>query len=201
MLLGGLLLQLAMTVSARAAVDPADSARLDRGAILVSRPNSGMRGVAGGQARGVIEAPIGRVWEVLNKSNEFSEYMPRYLVSWLVDSGVLDGLPDEVSRVGVEKVAESLRLDSWIGDTVYFYNVLDMPFPISDRWYLLRMTRDHASHKIDWTQVVGNTRVNFGSWHLEPLGVGDRTVATYTTFSDPGIMLPGFVTRIGLDYA
>jgi len=178
---------------------PADE-RLARGEVVVTRLPAGEQGTLGGRSQGVVRAPIERVWTVLNESNEFENYMPNYLVSWLIDRSVQPEVVcrGEWHRGELERLLAGHRLGGWLGDTVLFYNVLDVPFPVSDRWYLLEMWRDHESHTIGWNQLVGNLRMTHGSWELLPWAAG-QTLATYTTVSIPGISLPRFFLDIGLN--
>ncbi len=186
-------------LAAVAIAAPVDE-RLARGEVVVTRMPACERGALGGRSQGVVRAPIERVWTVLNESNEFENYMPNFLASWLISRSVQ---PEVVCRSDwqrgeLERLLAGQRLADWLGDTVLFYNVLDMPFPVSDRWYLLEMWRDHVSHTIGWNQLVGNLKMNRGSWELSPWAV-DQTLATYTTVSIPGISLPRFFLDIGLN--
>jgi hypothetical protein len=186
-------------VSIVCAATPAE--RLARGEIVVTRLPSQHNGVLGGESRGVIAAPLDQVWSVLNRSGEFADYMPSFLVSWLIDRAAMDEVEPgrRWHRAEFEEAVAEYRLADWPGDTVLFYNVLDMPFPVSDRWYLLEMTRDTAEHTIRWSQLVGNLKLTDGSWQLVPWLDGRHTLATYTTVSDPGIALPGFALDMGLN--
>jgi hypothetical protein len=174
--------------------------QLARGEIVVTRLPAAHKGELGGRSQGVIAAPLDRVWAVLNRSGEFADYMPNFLVSWLVDRAAMGDVEPgrRWQRTELEEAVAEHRLADWPGDTVLFYNVLDMPFPVSDRWYLLEMTRDTAEHSIRWSQLVGNLKSTDGSWQLVPWLDGMHTLATYTTVSDPGIALPGFVLDVGL---
>jgi hypothetical protein len=147
-----------------------------------------------------VDASLPAVWNVLNQSGRFCEYMPRYLRSDLVDPAALpDALSrDHWSRPELEALVEQNRLADWPGDTVLFYNVLDMPFPVSDRWYLLRMWREPEQYAIRWTMVAGNMNRCDGGWSLAESGTQGRTLAAYETLSDPGIQLPGFILDMGL---
>lgn len=186
-------------LAAVAVAAPADD-RLARGEIVVTRLPAGEPGSLGGRSQGVIRAPIERVWTVLNESNEFENYMPNFLASWLIDRSAQSEVEcrGDWNRGELERLLAVHRLGDWPGDTVLFYNVLDMPFPVSDRWYLLEMWRDHESHTIGWNQLVGNLKMTRGSWELSPWPAG-QTLATYTTVSIPGIALPRFFLDIGLN--
>lgn len=192
---------LALLLAAGVAIAATAEERLARGEIVVTRLPAAHKGELGGRSQGVIAAPLDRVWAVLNRSNEFADYMPNFLVSWLVDRSAMGDIQPgrRWQRAELEEAVAEYRLANWPGDTVLFYNVLDMPFPVSDRWYLLEMTRDTAAHLISWSQVIGNLKSTAGSWQLEPWLDGQHTLATYTTVSEPGIALPGFVLDLGLN--
>jgi len=183
-----------------AAAGESEQARLERGEVVASRNRAG-GGILSGTARVIVAAPVERVWAVLLDHSSFAEYMPRYLVSDMVGQDIADRCRAQGwGRAELARAAAVHRLTEWPGDTVYVYNVLDMPFPVADRWYLLEMVRDDASHTIQWNMVAGNMKVNYGGWVLEPADA-DRTLVTYTTCSDPGISLPNFVLDIGLKSA
>ena len=181
------------------AASEAELVRLRRGEVVITRPAAGT-GILAGRSQGIIAAPVEEVWQVLSDCGRFAEYMPRYLVSSMVGREVADSARlGNWDRARLERVADSCRLAKWPGDTAFFYNVLDLPFPFHDRWYLLEMIQDTETHAVDWIQVMGNTRENYGSWRLKPFcASSETTLVTYSTFSSPGVHLPGFVLNIGL---
>jgi hypothetical protein len=148
----------------------------------------------------VVSAPVDRVWAVLNRSGEFADYMPNTPVSWLIDLSVRAdvGVRRKWERPALEAALEGYRRADWPGDTVFLYSVLDVPFPVSDRWYLLEMTRDTVAHSIRWEQVTGNVKSNDGLWQLAPWPDSGQTLVTYTTSVEPGVAVPGFILAIGI---
>ncbi len=171
--------------------------RLERGEVVVHR-NAAEPGILSGTSQVIIPASVDRVWAVLMDHDRFDEFMPRYLVSDMIGSDIINRCrAGGWVRAEIESAAAS-RAGGWAGDTGYVYNVLDMPFPVADRWYLLKLVRSVPGHTIRWDMLAGNMRKNYGLWTLEPVGAG-RTLATYTTCSDPGISMPGFVLDIGLN--
>jgi hypothetical protein len=183
-------------------LDAHDSARLDSGQILFRRMQSRSRNVIGGAVMGVINASADKVWEVLNDFNNFNTFMPRIRASFLVDQLALQEVEGRTSwkRKDLEAVIARYRNEKTASDVFYFYNVLDMPSPIPDRYYLLEMTRERRNRHLRWRLVAGNVRSAEGSWSLEAWG-GDepRTLALYTSYSNPGIVLPHFAVRIAID--
>jgi hypothetical protein len=189
-----------LCLAAGVAAAATDNERLARGEILVTSLPAAHKGIVGGQSRGVIPAPVDRVWAVLNRSGEFSDYMPNTPVSWLIDPSARAavGARPKWQRPGLEAALAGYRRADWPGDTVLLYSVLDVPFPVSDRWYLLEMTRDTVAHSIRWKQVTGNVESNDGLWQLTPWPDAGHTLVSYTTSVEPGIAVPGFILDIGI---
>jgi len=159
-------------------------------------------GLISGQVAGIINGPIHRVWKVLSDYNRFHEFMPRMPVTYIVTKAALEEINTKTAwkRKAFEKMLEKYRLDTMEGDTVYFYNVVDMPSPVRDRWYLLEMVRDPFSYTVQWKMVTGNMLVNKDSWQLmlHPRHP-DKTMAVYTTESYSGIPIPSFIQKFGLN--
>lgn len=171
-------------------------------AIIVTRPKTENSNFLCGRVTGIIDAPVDLVWAVLSDYNHFSEFLPRMPVTFIVDAKVIHRIDktSEWSREELETLLKDHRIDELKSDTVYFYNVLDMPSPVGDRWYLLKMIRNPKEHYVCWSLVVGNMILNEGSWKLSPcVHNPERTLATYTTCSDSGIRIPKFIMTIGLN--
>jgi hypothetical protein len=132
--------------------------------------------------------------------------------------GTIDVAPDVVMRV-LEDVGEFPRFMPYVlealvlpasGEGRLVYQRISAPL-VEDRDYTLRIrsetqrAKDGAVAFVQrWTTAnelgpaekrgVVRVRVAEGSWLLEPAGNG-RTMATYTSFSDPGGKLPAFVAN------
>jgi ribosome-associated toxin RatA of RatAB toxin-antitoxin module len=65
--------------------------------------------------------------------------------------------------------------------------------------YTLRLERDGV-RSLRWTLVEGAFRSNNGGWDLEPIAGGTRTRATYMLDVDPGMFVPGSVTKTLLEH-
>ena len=190
---GGVAVCLVLTVPPVEAVDPCD---IDFGQSGQELPTEGpltwdlppagkwrvVRKDAGRRVRegcgvGSIEAPLRAVRQVIDAAAEFDEFMPRILES------------------DVEPVSPGVYLNR---------QVLDMPFPIEDRRYTVRVetgavaTGASAGWQARWTWVEGsgNIRESRGSWTLIPVSA-DSTVVVYRLLTDPGGRLPAWV----VDYA
>ena len=174
---------------------------LAEGDILVSRLDDGDRHLISGRVVGVIDAPIDTVWAVLSDYNNYQQFMPRLTVSYMVDAGVLNELKGKKdwSRSRFEAMLDSHRTEEFGDEGFYFYNVLDMPFPLYDFWFLLKIERNPSLHRFDWTMIYGNMLVNEGSWDLKSYGSdSSKTVAAYVTRSDPGVYIPNILQTFAL---
>ena len=118
----------------------------------------------------VLDAPLEDIALVLKEADTYEEFMPHVKASELsVDS-------------------EGERLNS---------QRLDLPFPLNDRHYTVRLReRSLADHgwELSWQYVEGSGNVDDtqGSWLLQPWG--DATLLTYRTITDPGGMIPKWVS-------
>lgn len=109
--------------------------------------------------------------------------------------------PDFMPYVAATKVLDERGPTSWV------FQQLAFPFPISARYYTIRLDADRrpgGGHRIAWTlagdgepRATGSgeaTRVNDGLWDLQPAD-GGATRVTYAIHTDPGGMLPAFVVN------
>jgi hypothetical protein len=156
-------------------------------------PKSGTRV---GTVSGMIDAPADQVWAVVSQYNQYKEFMPRFKESLILGHDVPATLMDAASFRRHEPDLRDISLQILPGDTFLFYNHLALPVPLGDKRYVLKMMRDPATFSEHWTQVAGDMKVNEGSWILQPMG--ERTLAVYTTYSDPGIPLPGFLLNVAM---
>ncbi len=174
--------------------DPEIRARLNRGECV-----SEVRKLAGthtlvGRVTGVIDAPPAQVWAALSDYNHQAEYMPRLKVSFMLKPEVLDRV------AGIPKLKDAVPIlrdfiqDSLISDTVYEYDYFDFPFPVSDRRCIVRSVLDPVSFTSHYVQVVGDIKVNDGSWQL--LQWNGRTLAIYTSRADIGTIIPDFLIKL-----
>lgn len=166
--------------------------------ITVTRLATEKPQVLAGRVSGPINAPVERVWEILNDFNRYAEFLPRHLKCWVLDPQAVTevALPSGLKPAQAEARLKSYRSSEVDADTVYTYNLLDLPLPIGQRWYVLAVVRDPSRYQLSWHQVAGNLVATTGSWRLREQG--DRTIATYTTFSDVGFPVPGFLITLGL---
>ena len=77
------------------------------------------------------------------------------------------------------------------------FAVISNQFPLSNVWYVLQMVSDPAAGLLTWDMMCGSIASTTGSWQLEALG--ERTLATYTTTTDLGYQLPGFLVSLAMN--
>jgi hypothetical protein len=94
------------------------------------------------------------------------------------------------------------------GDTYYFYYKIDMPWPLSDHWFITknvnRINEKSGEHTRRWTLHKGSFARNDGYWHVRPWP-GGRSLATYSVVLQPKSAIPqsviNFVTKKSLPRA
>lgn len=145
--------------------------RLSAGEVLVTRrdPTGGIGAAA--QAKGVIDAPVERVWPAVRDCEHYSAFMPR-----VIKSGV------------------SQRE----GET-FCSAVMDMPWPIDDLTLESRSTITSPStgaHARSWELTAGSFKHYNGSFEVIAFnGDPKRTLVTYTLDIKPDVPIPDAVLR------
>jgi hypothetical protein len=174
---------------------------LAEGEILVIKLDGGDRNLISGRVVGVVDAPIDTVWAVLSDYNSYQQFMPRLDVTYMVDRDVMDefSMKEDWTRPQFEALLSRYRTDELEGEGLYYYNVLDIPFPMADLWFLLKMVRNPSLHRFSWSLVYGNMLINEGAWELKSCSTDDSTtLVSYTTSSDPGVNVPHFLENLAL---
>jgi hypothetical protein len=142
---------------------------------------------------GLIQAPIQTVWNVISDYSRYHEFMPRTPVTFLVDPEALNSRQEKniANWNQFEKELMDFRVNEYGDNPFYFYNRFQMPFPLKDRHYILKIERFPEIFRSQWNEILGNTRVNRGSWTLvsfeEKPGT---TLAIYSLDVDTGLPLP-----------
>jgi len=184
-------------------------ARLKDGEIIAySEDVEGTR-IKKGTVTGVINVPPETVWQVITDNNNFEKFMPQTLDSMIVTKEKVAEIskknpknPSQIKRLLNKKIPPPLPYRSpGKKYTVYFYSLLDFPWPISNRWYIIKINRDEtleAEHiyRDSWDLEIGNLKTNKGFWFIEPFGECG-TKATYQLLIDPGGHIPKFFIGIG----
>lgn len=153
------------------------------------------------QAMGIIYAPIDKVWKVLSDYNHFKDFMPNISEGFIVNPDAIRKIKEnEVSDWSeFEKELMKFRLEQIEDNTLYFYNRFNLPWPLKDRYYILKIERIPEKYTFHWTQFIGNTKVNNGSWELMPFkGSKLKTLAIYTLYTDPGLSVSSSLMHIAM---
>ncbi|RJR45830.1 MAG: hypothetical protein C4567_02930 [Deltaproteobacteria bacterium] len=159
------------------------------------------------EATGVVEAPPLKVWETVTDANNFREFLPRMVNSRLVRF-------EELKRILQDRPGAPAGVEAILGPEPpdlasfripggkfagYFYGHVEVPWPLRDRWYVVRVTWDESAaargiYTCSWSLVAGNLREYRGQWQVEPFG-GHRTRLTYRVVTDPGGLAPQFLVE------
>jgi len=183
--------------------------RLATGEIIVSCPEMSEAAAKQVEVMGMVDASPEKVWEVITDINYFQNFMPRTLKSRAVTPETLQAIlkikPTEapIAEALLDPVPPHPALYRVPGQKydVYLYSLLDFPFPLCNRWYILKITNDETQagghiYTSSWTMEIGNLRENRGEWRLIPFADG-QTQVTYRLFTDPGGCLPDFLVKQG----
>lgn len=209
MVLFGAALILTVGFAAQAATGEAIRSRLDKGEIIVAAKEEPGSSVKHAEMTGIIAAPPEVVWQVITDVNSFKYFMPRTLNSMAV-------APEKIPEILKKKPTEAKEVEKLLGSTfvnpanyrvpggkyaVYHYSDLELPWPCSNRWYIIKAVQDEtqaAQHRYhtSWSLVIGNLKTNSGEWILEPYG-SNQTKAIYRINTDPGGSIPGFLVQEG----
>lgn len=181
---------------------------LDAGRLISSsEPVEGTQ-VRRSRVIGVIDASPHIVWEVITDNNHFKDFMPNTLESLVVDTNLIPiirkrrpGKACQVEEIIGKAVDPNIYRVKGGKYFVYFYSLLDFPWPISNKWYIIKIDRDETRategiYRSSWEMAAGNLRTNQGYWLLEPYSK-QRTKATYSLLTDPGGYVPDSLINIG----
>jgi hypothetical protein len=152
------------------------------------------------QTMGIVYYPIEEVWKILGEYNSYAEFMPHTSVAFLVNPDVIGSFKNlEISDWDqFEKEIEKHKISQFDNSPFYFYNRFNIPWPWKDRHYILKMERNDKEYFSHWIEIIGNTKVNRGSWKLMPFrGNNLKTLAVYTLITDPGINLSPGLSKLG----
>ncbi len=148
-----------------ASVASAQDARLKKGDVLVS--TSKVKGSDEPKlvAKGVIKAPMAKVWSLIEKCEDYEKTM-----------------------LNLESAKELKRK----GNKVTCETVLDLPWPLSNLRAVTEATHIEmpgSTYSRTWRLLEGDYDFVNGSWVLKPFGDG-HTLATYTIHAKPHSNVP-----------
>ncbi len=177
-----------------------------RGGIVRTFESVQGTGIKTGMAVAVLDVPVDKVWSVIHDHNNFKDFMPNIKESILFDPAVVQQALDlnfDRASSNPELLMDFLRehrISSMNGATGYFFNLLDMPWPLKDLWYIIKLTDlvQENLWKNSWEMLAGNMKSDRGSWTLVPYSEGD-TFVLYNAFADPGIVVPDPFVNLALN--
>ena len=174
---------------------------LRNGEIIVSRCESSGNKKLAAEVCGVIDIPIEVVWKFISDYNNIPKYAPRLKVVYAVEECVAKELAanNSTERSILESFSKKYKLKSCLNDTVYLFNVFDMPFPVDDRWCLMEIYRDSSKYRICRKLITGNMQYTEGMWELKNYNGSKQTLATFSIQTDLGFPLPDFLINLGLE--
>ncbi len=153
------------------------------------------------EVKGLIYAPIEKVWDVISNYNSYDKFMPRTPKAFLVHPKILTLWQNQNIKNWnkFEKLLVQYKIEACGDNPFYFYNRFRMPWPLQDRYFILKTERFPQIYKSQWVEIIGNTQVNEGSWELRSFeNEPETTLAVYTLYVDPGIALPGAILKAGM---
>ncbi len=153
-------------------------------------------GIKSGVAISLIDAPMEKVWAVIHDNNHFRDFMPRTVDSILFNPSAINhvlGLRFDHSTSNPDVLIDFIKkqeIPSMNTATGYFFSIIDMPWPLNNRWYIIKLTdiKEQNRWQQSWDMVIGNVKSIQGSWILTPYG--SNTLTAYIVFTDPGFVLP-----------
>ncbi|MBW1972263.1 MAG: hypothetical protein JRI44_05455 [Deltaproteobacteria bacterium] len=186
------------------------NSRLKAGEIISFSENVKGTKVKRGTVIGVINTPPEIVWQIIKDNSHFKEFMPQTLESMIVSPETLKEIlkkqlkkSEEIERLIRENsLKSSFYRSSKNKYTIYFYSLLDFPWPINNKWYIIKINRDETRayahiYRDSWDMVIGNLKTNQGFWFIEPYGE-KSTKVTYQLLTDPGGSIPKFFIDMGV---
>lgn len=199
----------ALGFAAQAGTDEVIRSRLDKGEIIVAAQDKPDSSLKRAEMTAIINAPPEIVWQIITDLNSFKFFMPRTKASMAV-------APEQVPEIVKLHPTRAEEVEKLLPRppvnpanyripggkyTVYHYSNLDFPWPLSNRWYIVKGVNDEtraAQHyyHLSWSLVIGNLKENSGEWILEPYGI-NQTKAIYRLVTDPGGAIPGFLVKQG----
>ncbi len=122
-------------------------------------------------ARGVMDVPAKKVWQIVSDCAHYKEHMPRVAASELLK---------QEGNVYTCKVTVS------------------MPFPLSDLTGVTRAVHEESAAGMArrWTLVSGDYKVNEGSWEVKPLDDGQSSLVVYTVHAEPNTAVPAAIREL-----
>jgi ribosome-associated toxin RatA of RatAB toxin-antitoxin module len=179
---------------------------VEKGDIVVHVQEVPGTNVKKGQAFGIVSAPTEQVWRIISDYNHYKDFMPRTIETFVVNPELIAGITGLYKEKGsddVEKMCATKPIVyPWPSlatekvSTVFIYAKLDFPWPVENKWYVIKIGLNVEQLMAGWDLIKGNMKENKGYWKLEPYE-GNRTLLEYSLHTDPGGSVPDFLINFG----
>lgn len=160
------------------------------------------------KAESVVKASPEAVWSYLIRFNDYSKFMPRVIESLFISEDGIRAIQGAGTRNAnkLRSVARKYKIEpsrkmggKWEG---YVFMVLDTPFPVENRWYVLKAVQDETRsrehiYRRCWNLVIGNIESAEGCWTLKPGEETSETLASYEDVVNPGGNVPEWAAKMG----
>src|SRR5262249_23814570 len=147
-----------------------ETARLERGEVVVSTTPSPSRSHPLVQAAILLDAPVATVWDVMVDCPRAPEFVPG-----MRECRVLEHAEDH------ETIQHRVKVSSLLPEVTYIFRA------------------DYSKHeKIDFVRTGGDLKEMEGHWALTALDGGRRTLVRYSVYLDPGFFVPQWAVRRSL---
>jgi hypothetical protein len=157
---------------------------------------------------GVMQAAPHEVWQTLSDFNTFDQFIPRVLSSHFISEEGFEAIKTAKTNNAnlIKKVAKQYKViperkkgQKWEG---LLYMTVDAPFPVVNRWYVLKAVQDESKadqniYQRCWTLLKGNIDHSGGCWTIKPAKIADQSIVTYRDSVDIGKNVPDWVERLG----
>ncbi len=159
-------------------------------------------------AEGSIHSSPEEAWENMIRFNDYKNFMPRVVDSFFISPEGIAAIQNAGTRNAnrLRHIAAPYKIDAarksgglWGG---YVFMVIDTPFPVENRWYVLKVEQDErqrAQHvyKRCWELVDGNIEAAQGCWQIAPGADPGHARLTYNDQVNPGGKVPDWISRMG----
>jgi hypothetical protein len=159
---------------------------------------------------GVVDAPPEVVWQLFIRANDWNGYkLPDMIDCRAVDEPILNEARNKKKPADFYKILGNRVIDplaprapyaEWTNYTFQYFN---MPWPVSDRWYIIQNFADETKskegiYKTRWESQAGNIRSVKGELLLEPFEGKAKTHLSYRAEVDLGSSIPRFLLKYGV---
>lgn len=156
-----------------------------------------------------VQAEPGVVWNAIANINGWNEFMPKTPAAFYVSEDVIPA----IQNAGTYNANRLLRIAKkykvpvprdegkvWSG---LVFQVINTPFPVANRWFVLRYVNDetHSAkdiYELCWDMVLSNVNTVDGCFKILPDDNPQKSRIYYQERVDLGGKVPEWVVKIGV---